>query len=81
VANLMQLRLAAREIFDGALQAVNIEAALRRAFRIDGARLTVDDSTFELSAGARFYSVALGKAAVAMAQALEDVLHDRLRAG
>ena len=81
MSKLLQLRQAARAIFDEALRAVDAGAALKTAIRIDGSRLTVVDSTLELSAGARFYSVAIGKAAVAMAEALEDVLGDRLRAG
>jgi glycerate 2-kinase len=81
VSNLFQLRLIAREIFDEALHAVNAEAAVRHAVRIDGSRLSVCDASFELSAGSQVYSIAIGKAAAAMAPVLEDVLGDQLSEG
>ncbi|MGZ5484156.1 MAG: glycerate kinase type-2 family protein [Pyrinomonadaceae bacterium] len=81
MSNLFQLRLIAREIFDEALRAVNAEAAVRHGLRIDGSRLSVCEASFELSAGAQVYSIAIGKAAGTMAVALEDVLGDRLFKG
>jgi glycerate 2-kinase len=81
VSNLFQLRLIAREIFDEALHAVNAEAALRHGLRIDGAQLSVCEASFELSPGSRVYAIAIGKAAAAMAVALEDVLGEQLSEG
>lgn len=81
MSNLFQLRLVAREIFDEALRGVNADAAVRHGLRIDCSRLSVCEASFELSAGARVYSIALGKAARTMAIALKEVLGDRLSEG
>jgi glycerate 2-kinase len=81
VSNLFQLRLIARQIFDEALHAVNAEAAVRHAVHIDGSRLSVCEASFELSAGCQVYSIAIGKAAAAMARVLEEVLGERLFEG
>lgn len=81
MSNLFQFRLIAREIFDEALHAVNAQAAVRHGLRIDGSRLSVCEASFELSAGAQVYSIAIGKAAGTMAIALEDVLGDQLSEG
>jgi len=77
--NLTQLRLAAREIFDHTLRAVDAGAAVRRALSLDGSKLNVCDTTVEVG-DRKIYSVAIGKAAVAMAHALEHVLGDPARA-
>ena len=81
VSNILQLRRYAREIFDEALRTVDAAAAVRHAVRIAGSRLSVCEASFELSAGAHVYSIAIGKAAPAMAVALEDVLGERLLQG
>ena len=78
MSELLQLRRAARSIFKEALRAVDAGTAVQNAIRIDGSRLRVNEASFELSADSRVYSVAVGKAATAMAVALEDVLGDRL---
>jgi glycerate 2-kinase len=79
--NLTQLRLAAREIFNEALRAVNAGAAVRRAVRLEGSRLTVCDIVVDLSTQRLIYAIAIGKAAFAMAAALEEILRERLAAG
>ncbi len=71
--NLMQLRLAAREIFDQTLRAVDAGEAVRRALHLEGSRLTVQDAPINLG-NRRIYSIAIGKAALPMALALEDVI-------
>lgn len=81
MSELLQLRRAARSIFDEALHSVNAGAAVRHAVRIDGSRLSVCEVFFELPAGAQVYSIAIGKAASAMAGAVEDVLGDQLSEG
>lgn len=81
MSELLQLRRAARSIFDEALHSVNAVAAVRHAVRIDGSRLSVCEVFFELPAGAQVYSIAIGKAASAMAGAVEDVLGDQLSEG
>jgi hydroxypyruvate reductase len=78
--NLTQLRLAAREIFDETLRAVDPRAALQRTVRLNGSRLIVGDAAFEVS-NRNIYSVAIGKAAFKMASALEQVLANSFSAG
>jgi glycerate 2-kinase len=76
--NLTQLRLAAREIFNEALRAVDAGAAVRHAVRIDGAHLSVCDT---VSIQQPIYAIAIGKAAFAMASALDEILGEKLTAG
>src|SRR5712692_9272230 len=80
MSNLTQLRLAAREIFEEALRAVDAGAAVRRALRLEGSRLSIHDSAIDLR-NRPVYSIAIGKAAGKMAAALEEILGDRLTAG
>src|SRR5439155_19820234 len=78
--NLTQLRLAAREIFDETLRAVDAGVAVGRALRLDGLHLNVGDTTIDIG-NRRIYSEAIGKAAFTMAHALEQVLGDSFTAG
>ena len=78
--NLTQLRIAAREIFDETLRAVDAGAAVRRAVRLDGLQLNIGDTKINIG-DRRIYSVAIGKAALAMACALEQLLGDSFTAG
>jgi hydroxypyruvate reductase len=79
---LRELRTAAREIFDDALAAVDARRAVLDAVEFDGATLRVGDARFVLGGDAsRVYSVALGKAAAAMASALDERLGGALAAG
>jgi hydroxypyruvate reductase len=79
---LRELRGAAREIFDEALAAVDARRAVLDAVEVDGATLRVGAAHFELSGDApRVYSVALGKAAAAMASALDERLGKALVGG
>ena len=71
--NLTQLRLAARDIFNETLLAVDAGEAVRRAVHLKGSRLTVRDATIDLG-NRSIYSIAIGKAALPMALALEDVI-------
>jgi glycerate 2-kinase len=79
--NLTQLRLAAREILNEALLGVDPGAAVRHAVRIDGAHLNACDTVIDLSIQQPIYSVAIGKAAFAMASALDEILGEKLIAG
>jgi glycerate 2-kinase len=78
--NLTQLRLAAREIFDETLAAVDAGAAVRHTVRLDGVHLVAGAATIDIG-NRKIYSVAIGKAAFAMAYGLEQVLGDALTAG
>jgi hydroxypyruvate reductase len=80
--NLTQLRLAAREIFDEALRAVDAGEAVRRAVQLEGSRISFDKAaTVEISESRNIYSIAIGKAAATMASALDGVLGNRIAAG
>lgn len=79
---LAELRRAAREIFDAALAAVDARRAVLDAVELDGATLRVGDSRFELrGATPKVYSVATGKAAAAMASALDARLGEAFAGG
>src|SRR6266436_2018868 len=78
--NLTQLRLAAREIFDETLQAIDAGSAVYRAILRNGNQLQVCGKTFELG-NRQVYSIAIGKAAPGMAAALDEALGTRLTAG
>ena len=80
--NLTQLRMAAREIFDEALRGVDAEEAVRRAVQLEDSRVNFcDAATVEIGDGRNIYSIAIGKAAAAMASALDVILGNRLAAG
>ena len=79
--NLTQLRLVAREIFSDAFLAVDAGVAVRRAVRLEDAHLSVCDTVIDLSIQQPIYSIAIGKAAFAMASALGEILGERLTAG
>src|SRR5258708_1934277 len=78
--NLIQGRLAAREIFDETLSAVDARTALHRDVCLNGLQLRVCDTQLNLG-NRRIYSVAIGKAAFTMAYALDQILGDSLTAG
>jgi hydroxypyruvate reductase len=80
MSNLTQLRLAAREIFEEALAAVDPDAAVRRAVRLEASRLTIADVAIDI-ANRPVYSIAIGKAAFQMAAAMDKILGERLTAG
>jgi len=77
---LIQLRMAAREIFDEALQAVDACDAVRQAVQLTGSTLTICNMGFDL-ANRKIYSVAIGKASSSMAIALEDRIGERFAEG
>lgn len=79
---LRELRTAAREIFDDALAAVDVRRAVLDAVKLDGATLRVGDTRFGLRGETpKVYSVALGKAAAAMASALDERMGDAFAGG
>jgi hydroxypyruvate reductase len=82
LSDLPELRRAALEIFRAALASVDAGAAVRRAVRLDGPRLFIGDEAIDLSASANsIYAIAIGKAALPMAMALDEILGERLTAG
>ncbi|MCA1633753.1 MAG: DUF4147 domain-containing protein [Acidobacteria bacterium] len=80
--DLQSLRRAAREIFFEALSKVDAGDAVRRALSLRGSRLRIADAEFDVHDGqTKIYSVAVGKAALPMALALEERLGERLEGG
>jgi hydroxypyruvate reductase len=73
------LRDSARAVFRDALAAVDARRAVLEAVRVEGGNLRVFEERFD--ARGKIYSVALGKAAAAMASALEERLGDSLAGG
>src|SRR6266576_5807304 len=80
MANLTQLRIAAREIFDEALRAVDPSAAMRANLRVEGTSLRVGEIPTDIG-NRNIYSIALGKAARRMAAGMDQILGDRLGGG
>ena len=70
-----------RTIFSAALAAVEPRAAMLRFLRRDGTRLLVDDWQHDLGAVGRVVVIGAGKASAAMAQAVEQVIGDRIDHG
>jgi len=68
-------------IWRAALAAGDVGPLLRRALRVDGAQLTADGHVFELARVGRVLVLGCGKAAAAMARAVEDILGDRVDDG
>ncbi|MDA8218486.1 MAG: glycerate kinase [Dehalococcoidales bacterium] len=64
-----------------ALQAVDPAQAVRNFLRADGDTLFVGDESYDLRRFRRIYVIGGGKASVAMGQAVEEVLDDRITAG
>lgn len=82
MTDLPALRLAAREIFNESLRSVDAHAAVRRAVQLEGSHLSLVKTTFDLAAHRTgIYSVAIGKAARPMANALTEILGEHLTAG
>ena len=75
-----KLRKAAREIFDVALRSVDARAATRRAVHFEGSLLRCFEAEFDLSTN-QIYVVSIGKAALAMAFGLNEVLGRKIAAG
>lgn len=70
-----------RRILADALQAVDPAQAVRRCVQRDGHRLLIGDRSYDLDAVHRLLVVGAGKAGAPMAQAIEDILGDRIGAG
>ena len=77
----LKLRKDIVAVFYAALEAVDPIAAVHRHVRRTGDGLEIQGHLYDLSAYEKIYVVGAGKASAAMAQALEDLLGDRLKAG
>ena len=70
-----------RSFFDAAVAAVEPAAAVRTHLRREGTRLTAGGWSHDLDPAGRVVLVGAGKASAAMAQAVEELLGDRLDRG
>jgi hydroxypyruvate reductase len=75
------LRDAGLAIWEAGLKAGQVRPLLRQALRFDGTRLSVGPAALDLSAIGRLLVLGAGKAGGAMAQALEEILGDRIAQG
>ena len=75
------LRTIALEIFRLTLAAIDVERVVRESARRDGDRLVIDAEIIDLAQFKRMVVIAVGKASVPMARAVEDALDDRISDG
>ncbi len=69
------------QVLQAALDAVDPAAAVKRFVRREGERLIVDGRSYDLAAVGRVLVVGAGKADAPMAQAIEELLGDRIGDG
>jgi hydroxypyruvate reductase len=81
IAESQNLSSIAREIFDETLRSVDAHEAVRRAVRVEGEKLLLVETEFDLKKISSVYSIAIGKAAARMARALDECLKDKLKKG
>jgi glycerate 2-kinase len=74
------LKHAALRIFRETLAAIDIPSAMRRKLGRAGSRIIVNGTPFDLAAFERICAIAIGKASVAMARGLAELLSPDLRA-
>ncbi len=75
------LRRAAAQILEQALRAADPRAAIEQILRVEGDAVVIAGKTYPLPADGRVVVVGAGKAGAPMAQAVEDILGDRVTAG
>src|SRR5256714_714630 len=80
MTNLTQLRIAAREIFDETLRALDPLAALREVASMNESQLRIGEISIDVG-NRKIYSIALGKAARRMAAEIDQLLGDRFSGG
>ncbi|PYM05635.1 MAG: glycerate kinase [Candidatus Rokuibacteriota bacterium] len=74
-------RAAARAIWEAALAAGNVDPIVRRVLRRDGDVITAGPLAVDLKTVRRLLVLGAGKASAAMAQAVEDLLDNRISDG
>lgn len=74
-------RIDARRILDAAISAADPRHCIQRSLEVVGDDLIVEGTPLALSAATRIRVVGAGKATPAMAQAVEELLGDRIDAG
>ena len=76
-----KLRSDIREIFDAGLKEADPIVAVKEHLRRDGNKLLLQDQIYELDSYENVYVIGMGKAAASMAQAIEEILGDKLSGG
>ncbi|MFQ5638149.1 MAG: glycerate kinase [bacterium] len=76
-----KLRQDAIDIFNAGLKAANPKAAVLRFMTREGQNLAVDGRMYYLADFENIYVVGAGKAGASMAQAVEEIVGDRITAG
>ncbi len=79
--NVPRLRKDAEAIFLAGVKAVEPAPAIRKHLTLKGERLAVNDRVYNLTDFENIYVIGTGKASAAMAQAVEEVLCERLKGG
>jgi len=79
--NISQLRKDAEAIFKAGLEAVNPIQAVKKHVTLQDGKLIVGDKNYNLADYDGVYAIGTGKASAAMAQAVEELLGERLRGG
>lgn len=77
----MNSRESALSIFHAALDAADPRIAIRRVLQRDGDHLRVQDREYDLAKIRRIFVIGFGKASAAMAQAVEEILGDKIERG
>jgi glycerate 2-kinase len=78
---LLRMHQDAKAIFQAGLKAVDPWDAVHRHCRCDGRHLRIGNKTYDLTTVERLLVVGAGKATAVMAQAMEDLLADRISGG
>jgi len=78
---LTNLRSTVREIFDETVRSVDAGKAVRDAVAVEHNKLRVVENNYDLDEFPFVYSIAVGKAAVSMAEALTNILGQKLKSG
>jgi glycerate-2-kinase len=77
----IELRIIALDIIDHALQAADPREAVNRLLKLKGDVLSIGDLAFNLKDFERIFVIGAGKASSGIAQALDEILGDRITDG
>ncbi len=78
---MLDLRTTALEIFRRTLAAIDVEAVVSERLRLTGTQLVIGEEVCDLKKFSRVVVIAIGKASVPMAHAVEKILGDRITDG
>jgi glycerate 2-kinase len=78
---MIDLREETKNIFNETIKFCDTADATKRSVKLEGNQLEIEGRTYDLKNYSSIYSVALGKAAFEMAQALDEILGSSLSAG